>query len=982
MRKALKEKSVIAGTLNCLNGNQITATYTVEKFLGAGGSGLVYLCSDDSNKKYALKELYPKELEYMLKRIDDRVEYSAFAPENVKASFEWYKQNLIRENQLCKQISSIRNLENNDPFFLDCKGILVINETTIYSVYETFYGFSLEEYIASNKEKGNLNSIEYLSRILGIVAIIAKKTTLLHCQNILHLDISPSNILLVDYGAGLINSKDSDTPCLLDFGSAYKKDEETIIDHRFSASEGYSAPEIVAKCQGLGDEYTVDESADTYSIVAVLYAAVMGETFDDPLGLYIHKQDNILSAFPNEVGRALAEIFTKGLHVEPWERFGSTDELAEALLQARGELLQNENMDLTPVLDRMANLEYVLREFGEKLVEIKSTQTNQEETLKRIVSNLTNTQVEEINNRLMRIHQLLESERWDEAINCCTQVLDKAPENMTAHLYMLLAELKVDDVTKIDYHNAELKNDHTLNWLKEHTDGTLFDIIDDIPPAGFTNIKSIVYKFSQAHDYMSNTKNIVCIFNELVAADFGVHVLFRDENYNKNYKIYIPSSINHRTVSEIDNLWFFLSILNVVDFSVSCKHSDFSVSNHILYSKSGDTLYKCPNNVIIEKINSTVSKISAFAFCDCYLLTTLKIPDSVTELGVGCFSDCESLMTINIPKGVKVISDSCFSQCKSLKNIDLHENIVEIGEDAFLYCSSLTKVIVPANVRHIGNNAFSYCRSLKTVVLNEGHVSIGDDSFYGCSALEPIIIPMSVKEVKHASFEYTNEVEEKTCFDKYSSSEATDDLNDAEVLTAGAFLKEYYANSDYSKIKNIYLPNSVSEIKERDFYGYNSLRMIYIPKSVTKIERGAFKFCKLLKTIDVDPDNMFFCSINGVLYSKDMETIIYRPIASGIDFNLNLDFIKHIDNYAFCNNSSIKQIIIPEGVISVGVMAFASCKKLKQIEFPSSLLDIGRFAFSECKSLRYVTCSKNNIDLIKKSIRPDIRSKITFQIKT
>lgn len=383
MRKALKEKSVIAGTLNCLNGNQITAIYTVEKFLGAGGSGLVYLCSDDSNKKYALKELYPKELEYMLKRIDDRVEYSAFAPEDVKASFEWYKQNLIRENQLCKQISSIRNLENNDPFFLDCKGILVINETTIYSVYETFYGFSLEEYIAVNKEKGNLNSIEYLSRILGIIAIIAKKTTLLHCQNILHLDISPSNILLVDYGAGLINSKDSDTPCLLDFGSAYKKDEETSINHRFSASEGYSAPEIVAKCQGLGEEYGVDESADTYSMVAILYSALMGETFDDPLCLYIHKQDNILSAFPNEVGRALAEIFTKGLHVEPWERFGSAEALANELLRIRA-LVSNENQD---ILAALSSIDKSLQSSLQKTeVNINTYTSGQTEIIKKHIS--------------------------------------------------------------------------------------------------------------------------------------------------------------------------------------------------------------------------------------------------------------------------------------------------------------------------------------------------------------------------------------------------------------------------------------------------------------------------------------------------------------------------------------------------------------------------------------------------------------------
>lgn len=387
MRKALKEKSVIAGTLNCLNGNQITATYTVEKFLGAGGSGLVYLCSDDSNKKYALKELYPKELEFMLKRIDDRLEYVAFATADVKVSFEWYKQNLIRENQLCKQTSSIRNLDNNDPFFLDCKGILVINETTIYSVYETFYGFSLEEYIAANKEKGNINNIEYLSRILGIIAIIAKKTTLLHRQNILHLDISPSNILLVDYGAGLINSKDSDTPCLLDFGSAYKKDEETSIDHRFSASEGYSAPEIIAKCQGLGEEYDIDESADTYSLVAILYSALMGETYDDPLGLYIDKQNNILSTYPEEVYRSLTEIFNKGLHAESWERFDSADELADRLLQVRGELLQNGNEDLAILFESISKQDT-------KIDRIEKTQFDIKEGINKVIEDVNHSNAE------------------------------------------------------------------------------------------------------------------------------------------------------------------------------------------------------------------------------------------------------------------------------------------------------------------------------------------------------------------------------------------------------------------------------------------------------------------------------------------------------------------------------------------------------------------------------------------------------------
>ena len=52
-------------------------------------------------------------------------------------------------------------------------------------------------------------------------------------------------------------------------------------------------------------------------------------------------------------------------------------------------------------------------------------------------------------------------------------------------------------------------------------------------------------------------------------------------------------------------------------------------------------------------------------------------------------------------------------------------------------------------------------------------------------------------------------------------------------------------------------------------------------------------------------------------------------------------------------NSPIKNVIISEGVTSIGEMAFCVCKNLTSVTIPNSVTSIGRKAFSECSSLTF-----------------------------
>ena len=58
----------------------------------------------------------------------------------------------------------------------------------------------------------------------------------------------------------------------------------------------------------------------------------------------------------------------------------------------------------------------------------------------------------------------------------------------------------------------------------------------------------------------------------------------------------------------------------------------------------------------------------------------------------------------------------------------------------------------------------------------------------------------------------------------------------------------------------------------------------------------------------------------------------------------------------YSSRSSIKTVIIEDGVTSIGGRAFGDCKILTSITIPNSVTDIGEYAFADCRSMNSVTC--------------------------
>lgn len=169
--------------------------------------------------------------------------------------------------------------------------------------------------------------------------------------------------------------------------------------------------------------------------------------------------------------------------------------------------------------------------------------------------------------------------------------------------------------------------------------------------------------------------------------------------------------------------------------------------------------------------------------------------------------------------------------------------------------------------------------------------------------------------------------------DKTEKIVIPDKINGVAVTEIGCI-----RSNNNENIKSIVIPGSVKRIHKDAFKGCTSLETIKIPENVTDIgfyrevhswnmeefsyPAHAFSGCPSLKAIEVDPKNQSFSSKNGVLYSKNADTLFYVPNKSA-----------EIKNGTYT---------IPNTVKIIGTSAFMGCSLLKTISIPNSVESISK----------------------------------------
>ena len=318
-------------------------------------------------------------------------------------------------------------------------------------------------------------------------------------------------------------------------------------------------------------------------------------------------------------------------------------------------------------------------------------------------------------------------------------------------------------------------------------------------------------------------------------------------------------------------------------------------------------------------------------------VVNVSVPDNVKYLGKGAFSHCTSLTNVILGSGLTEIKSETFTKT-ALKNISIPKNITKIGVSAFAYCSNLNDLKINGNNVEVGENAFISC-PLKNYSPSENITIYGNSSFRhskiksfhpgktvteiaynafgGCSELSDIKIPDTVLKISSCAFDgskwYNAQPDGSVYLDhiymrnKGESAPENLTLKDGtKTISDGALFNVFCGPTE--NIKTISLPNSLQRIGDLAFNGCTSIEEITIPASVEQIGDYAFLGCESLTSINVDPNNKFYSSENGVLFNKNKTELIYCPKQSGGEYTVP-NSVKTIKSFAFAN-SDIKRIII------------------------------------------------------------------------
>lgn len=372
-----------------------------------------------------------------------------------------------------------------------------------------------------------------------------------------------------------------------------------------------------------------------------------------------------------------------------------------------------------------------------------------------------------------------------------------------------------------------------------------------------------------------------------------------------------------------------LKILDIANCNIVSGGEPYYKTNYSEYNTEdgiiGNSMfYQCKNLTSIT-LPQSARKIEMYAICGCDGLTELSIPCPVVEdLAI---QNCKNLERVQLGDAVEKFDGGNLTGCPVLSTITVHENNTKfVADDGVLYSNdkktlvkypmgkSSLSYVIPNSVTSIGKNAFSYS-SVEDIVLPESLKTIGSSAFTNCKTLKGINLPNSLNKIGYMAF------------------------------------------WGCRSIMSITIPSEMSEIESYLFYDCVNLRECSIGRSVTTIASDAFTNCTTLQKYYVDEENPKYTAKNGVLYSKDMSSLVRCPLAYYTEEFRVPDGISVIRSGALDGCKNIGKVVLPESVTEIGSSAFIDCS-MSSINLPNSISSIGNMAFWGCKALESITLPK------------------------
>lgn len=314
-----------------------------------------------------------------------------------------------------------------------------------------------------------------------------------------------------------------------------------------------------------------------------------------------------------------------------------------------------------------------------------------------------------------------------------------------------------------------------------------------------------------------------------------------------------------------------------------------------------------------------------------------------------------------------------------IESIVINEGVVTVGQEAFQDCTSLTAVDLPDSLEILGDNSFDGCAALTSIELPAGLKLVGFHVFRGCN-IDSLFFKGTISdwfrlELPSGGFLFYVD-------SLYISGELIENL----VIPDGVSSIQGWAFSQYSKIKTVVIPATVTAIGDEAFNCYN---LVYAEFLGDAPSIGADAFY-----IDRNNENGFviYYHENTHGWSSPLWDVYYAACVEEFsDYSALDDDNRNSQGILFALNESAKTAVVGDGsnnsnnsgyygaqrgavvipdavtkngtiynVIGIGPNAFSGNRHVTSVSIGTGVTSILPSAFTGCPELESITVSEEN----------------------
>ena len=305
---------------------------------------------------------------------------------------------------------------------------------------------------------------------------------------------------------------------------------------------------------------------------------------------------------------------------------------------------------------------------------------------------------------------------------------------------------------------------------------------------------------------------------------------------------------------------------------------------------------------ILEAVNLKEVKVKN---ADCSESSVHSISRGDDIIPYRAFYNKASLVYFSFPEIITVIGSEAFHNTNLSGALILPDDVTIIGEYAFS-STNIGSVSFGGKLESILKYAFGECSYLSgQLILPDSLLSIRDNAFSNCNFSGRLVLPDGLKSIGADAF--------------YHSGNYEGDLIIPETikkLSNRSFMYCYFPGS--------LVLNNVTELGSSCFAYAKFCGELIIPEGVIEIPTSCFSDC-------------FFSSVH---FPSSLRKI-------------NSDAFSMINK----NGRIMGQLVLPDGIITLGERAFYGQSSINSLLLPSSLQTIGKYAFSNCYYVSNITCS-------------------------